>query len=307
MTHFLAVTRAANLLLHNFRAPNLVAAGPAGALHLDGTAATWLVDAAATAGIPFPRTGIADTLINNRPRNVLRNGFPFAAANVNPLGFRHRLANRVTAVAIARFGYGLVGCAADIAVASLVARLADRVAAVAIARLVARLADRVAAVAITGLVARLSNLAADIAVASLVTRLADGVAAVAIARLVARLADRVTLITIASLVHVLVAGHRDLLADLVVDGLAAGVVLLFPNYFFNSLVARLAALLRGAIVTIGSTRLCRTAAIAGSSAVTRDGTLAGACDHQQSGKDGDPLRIFHRYRFLKFLTEFAGL
>ena len=68
-------------------------------------------------------------------------------------------------------------------------------------------------------------------------RLADFADNFAVAGLVARLADRVALVAVAGFVNVLPAFHRHLLADRVVDGLAAGVFLLFPDGFFDRFVA----------------------------------------------------------------------
>jgi hypothetical protein len=294
---FFDVLCAADLLLHDLGAPHFAAAGRPGALNLNGSAATGLVHTAARAGIPFPSTRIADTLFNNRTGDVLCYGFPFAAIHVHVFGYGDWLANRVAVIPIAGLGHGLVRRARHVAVASLVTRLADRVDTVFVTSLVGRLADRVALVAVTGFVTRLANLAGDRAITGLVTRLADLAGDRAIASLVARLANRVALIAIASLVDVLVTGHRDLLTNCIVHGLAAGVRLLFPNNFFDCLVARLARLLGGTVVAAGSTSTRRTAIIAGRSAVAcvSDPT---ACDHQEAREDGYPGCVLHLLCFL---------
>ena len=93
----LAVT---NFLLHacagdgpHFGSGNpMLAADRATGLFADGSAATGLVAATAVAGIPFPRTWIANTLLNDRTGNLLRFRNPVARAVRNLLRFADRLA-----------------------------------------------------------------------------------------------------------------------------------------------------------------------------------------------------------------------
>jgi hypothetical protein len=141
---------------------------------------------------------------------------------------------------------------ADVAVASLIARLADVVALVTPARLHAGNADGVVLVTVAGLIARHAHRA------GLVTP----------AGLSHRAADRVALVAIAGLVTGPSAADRDLLALLIVDRLVADLFATVPDDFLDRLVASRAALLSLANIGTRSTGGSWAAVVAGRSAVS---------------------------------------
>ena len=189
------------------------------------------------------------------------NRLPFAAANFHPLGFSAGLADGV----------------ADVAVASLIARLADGVALVAPTRLCAGNADGVAFIAIAGLIAR------D----------ADRAALVAPARLSARPADGVAFVAIAGVMHGLGAADRHLLADLVIDRLAANFFATIPHDLLNRFVAGGAALTGLAHVAASCARGRWTAVVTAGPAIAGLSGLSGR-DNQAKQQRRQPGLAFHR-------------
>jgi len=284
--HFGDVPRAADLLFDGLGNPDSLAASRAGALNLDRLACAGLVDAAATGSIPFPRSRLANALVDDRTGNVLGDRLPLAAADLNFFAFRDRLTNRVAVVAVAGFLDGLVGRAADVAIMRRVNRLAHGVTLVAVAGFVNRLAHGVADVAVAGFVNRPATFAGDFPVAGFVNRLADLAAHFTIASLVDRLANGVTLVAVARLVDVLPAFHRNLFADCVVDRLGACIFFFLPHGFLHRLIAWGATCLRSAIISRGDASLLRTATVTGCSTIAGERARSTTGDHQQDGQDG---------------------
>jgi hypothetical protein len=306
MLGFRDIAGAANGLLDRLGAPDFAANRRAGALLFDHAAATRLVGAATTA-VGFPGAGIANAFANHRTGAVFRDGFPFATADVDRLGFGNRLADRVAAVAIFGFADAFVGRAADVTITGLIDRLANRVAAVAVAGLVDRLADRVAHVAVTGVVDRLANFAAHIAVAGLVDRPANRAADVAITSLVDRLADRVTAIAVTCFIYIARTLHRHFFADGVIHRFAARILFFFPMDFPHLLVAGTAIRFRGTIVPARGTTGSRAARIIRCSAISCFGSSSVACNQEKPGGDGDPKCVFHLSVFPKRCQHFVRL
>jgi hypothetical protein len=229
---------AADLLLNNFGAPDSAADRAARALNFGHFAATRVA-------------GVLNTLVNNRAGNVSSDSLPFAAANIDCLGFSNRLHDCVAAVFVAGLSFCLPGCAANVAVAGLVDRLADVVANGAVAGLVDRLADVVANVFVAGLVVWFANIAGDCLVAGLVDRLADLLLNATVVSFIDRLADGVTFVSVAGVVHVACAGYRNRFCAAVIDRLHARVLLLFPDNFADGAVLWSAsASYRGEIIAL---------------------------------------------------------
>ena len=249
--------------------------------------------AAAGAGGRATIGGSGTSRGTDRSRNLLGLRHPVARADFDLLGLRHRLADRVAHVAVASFGFGLVGRAADFAVLGFIDRLADRAANIAVTGLVAGLANRAADIAVTGLVAGLADCAADIAVARLETGLANRAADIAVARLVAGLADRIALVAIARLINVASAGHGDLLGTLFVNSPAAIDRLLFVDGFPHRFIAGSAAAFGRQEIAARGTRIGGAASCAGRSAIEGFHSCV-AAESQQTCCDDNPSCVSHR-------------
>ncbi len=268
----LAVT---DFLLHagagdcsHFRARNPVfAANRSAGLFANRSAAAGLVAATAMAGIPFPRSGVADTLLDNGAGNLLRFRDPVAGAVGHLFGFANGLADGVADVTVAGLGFGPVGCAANVAILGLTNRLAHRAADVAVASIDHGFANGAADVTVAGLEARLANRAADVAVAGLNARLFHRAANIAIAGLIDRLANRVAFVAIVRFVNGPRARNRYLFTALIVDCSAAVDCSLLIDSFANCLIAGPAAAFCGAIVAAGCARGSGTTLVTGRPAI----------------------------------------
>jgi hypothetical protein len=283
LLHLLHIPGAGDLLFFDARAPDLLAADRRRALHLFGAAATRPVAAAAGAGIPFPRAGILHAAAHHRSGNAFLNRFPFAGADLDALGFAYRAASRVTDVAVARLAAGAVSRAANVLIAGLINGTADGVTAFPIAGLVHRSADGVTLFAEIRFINRPPHHAALFAEARLIDGAADFTADVAIAGLIDRAADSVALVAVTGVVDGFTAGHGDRFANRVVDRLGAGVILLFPDDFVDSLVTGLAGR-RGGATGSGRSARWRAGGVACSSAIARVDRSAGARHIKENGK-----------------------
>jgi len=289
----LHVPRAGDLLLFDARAPDLLAADGRRALHLFGPAAARPVAAAASAGIPFPGSGILHATTHHRPRNAFLDRFPFTGADIDALGLADGAAGRVAHVAVTRFGASAVRRAANVAVAGLIDRPANGVAAFPVARRVDRPRDRVALIAVMRFVNRTAHDAGLFAVTRLVNGAADFATDVAIARLILGPADGVAFVTVTGIVNSFAAGHRDRFANRIVDRLGAGVVFLFPDDLVDCLITSLAGCRGRAVICGGSSARWRAGRVARSSAIARVDRSASAHDQKQSGKRANSKAGFH--------------
>ena len=188
----------------------------------------------AAAGI----AGITNALFNNRTWDVTSFSHPFATANINNFGLCNRLADGVAHVFVAGFCFRLVSCAANLLVTRVVNGLANVVTNLLVAGVVNGLANGVAHVFVAGAVNRLTNLAGNFSEAGLVNGLAHIVCARSVVCFINRLANGVALVAIAGFVHVAGDTDRHCFRALIVNRLHAGVLLLFPDHFANSLVLR---------------------------------------------------------------------
>ena len=221
--------------------PTLAADRSAGLL-ADRVAASGFVHALAAARIPFPRTGIGDTFLHDRTRNLLSFCHPFASAVGDFLRFAHGLANRVTDIAIASLRFGAVRCAADFTVLGFTNRLPDGAANITVAGLEVRFPDRAADVFIACLDAWFADRAGNFLIAGLEAGLPYSALYVFIAGLVDRFVDRVALVTVTGFLNVPCAGDRNLFRAGIVNGPASINGPLFENGFLHGFIPRSATL-----------------------------------------------------------------
>ena len=288
-----------NFLLHagagdgpHFRSRNpAFAADRSAGLFANGAAATRFVNAAATAGVPFPRPGITDTLLNDRARNRFRFRDPFTGADGNFFGFADRLADRVADIAVASLHFRAIRGAADFSIFRFTDGLADRAADVAVARLEARFTDRAADIFVTGLDAGLADRAADIFIAGLETGFLNRAANVFVAGLVAGFADGVAFVAIARFVNRPSAADGNLFRTGIVNCSATIDGALLVNRFANCLVAGSAASFRGLEISTRVARGGRTTLVTGRPAIRGfDFCVGSECQH---ARDDDPDCVSH--------------
>ena len=291
--HFRDVPRAADFLLDGLRAPDAAAGGAAGTLVTFHFARAGLVDAAASTGIPFPRSRLADASLLNRAGDVFRDGFPFSAFHVDPLHFGDRFADGIADVAVAGLSHGAVGRAGHIAVAGFVDRTGNRVGAIAVAGLAMNAANLVADVTVAGAVNRPANFATHRAIACLVDRSANCVADLTVACLANRHADFVRFGAVAGPGDHPGAGHRNLLTHRVVNRLGTGDLSFLPNGFFHHFVGCFAALSSGAIVAGRSASGLRTTIVTDRAAVAGLRRLRRDAHQYQSRKQPPTTKCFH--------------
>ena len=205
-------------------------------------AATRFVHALAPASIPFPCTGIGDTFLHDRTRNLLGFCHPFAGAVGDFLRFANRLADGVTDITITGLGFGAVRGAADFAVLGLTNRLFDGAANIAVAGLKVRLPDRAADIFVARLDAWFADRAGNVFIAGLEAGLPYSALHVLIAGLVDRLVHRVALVTVAGFLNVPCAGDRNLFRAGIVHGTASIDGPLFENGFLHGFIPSSATL-----------------------------------------------------------------
>jgi len=219
------------------RAPDSSTHSGSGTLNLHCFAASGFVNRAAGTAIVFPRTRLTDTFFNNRTRTMFGRCFPFTTADFHIVPGMNGLADSTTYITITGFIIRFVNRAADIPIVGFTNRTSYGVADISVTGIVNRLADCVADIPVAGVIHGPSAFAGNSTIAGFVNGTADFIADVSITGLINRLANRIALITVASLVNILFVLNGNFFADCIIHCFLTGIILLFPDSFYDSFIA----------------------------------------------------------------------